>query len=53
MIYYQQCAKILTNRTLFHFSEGERELVSGLNVEYGAGGFAMIQIAITFFSFAH
>lgn len=34
-----------TNRTPFDFSEGERELVSGFNTEYRAGGFAMIFIA--------
>lgn len=34
-----------TNRTPFDFSEGERELVSGFNTEYGARGFAIIFIA--------
>ena len=30
------------NRTPFDFSEGERELVSGFNVEYASVGFVMI-----------
>lgn len=34
-----------TNRTPFDFAEGESELVSGFNVEYSAGGFALIFIA--------
>jgi len=34
-----------TNRTPFDFAEGESELVSGFNVEYGAVGFALIFIA--------
>ena len=34
-----------TNRRPFDFAEGESELVSGFNVEYGSGGFALIFIA--------
>jgi len=34
-----------TNRTPFDFSEGESELVSGFNIEYGSGVFAVIFIA--------
>ena len=34
-----------TNRTPFDFAEGESELVSGFNIEYGSGGFAIIFIA--------
>lgn len=34
-----------TNRTPFDFAEGERELVSGFNIEYRGGGFALIFLA--------
>nr|ALO70522.1 NADH deshydrogenase subunit 1 [Diartiger fossulatus] len=44
-----------TNRTPFDFAEGESELVSGFNVEYSSGGFAMIFLSeyssILFMSF--
>jgi len=36
---------IESNRSPFDFAEGERELVSGFNTEYRAGGFALIFIA--------
>lgn len=34
-----------TNRTPFDFAEGESELVSGFNIEYGSVGFAIIFMA--------
>nr|YP_010478215.1 NADH dehydrogenase subunit 1 [Nesophrosyne ogradyi]UVI59659.1 NADH dehydrogenase subunit 1 [Nesophrosyne ogradyi] len=39
------CCMAESNRTPFDFSEGESELVSGFNVEYGSGGFALLFIS--------
>jgi len=43
MIFISSLAE--TNRTPFDFAEGESELVSGFNVEYGRVGFAVIFMA--------
>nr|AZF98996.1 NADH dehydrogenase subunit 1 [Chinolyda flagellicornis] len=39
------CMLAETNRTPYDFSEGESELVSGFNIEYSSGGFALIFLA--------
>nr|AML26402.1 NADH dehydrogenase subunit 1 [Staphylinidae sp. BMNH 1274636] len=44
MIFFVSCLAE-TNRTPFDFAEGESELVSGFNVEYSGGGFALIFMA--------
>nr|WFP43278.1 NADH dehydrogenase subunit 1 [Tegrolcinia mirotibialis] len=44
LIWFASCLAE-TNRTPFDFAEGESELVSGFNVEYSSGGFALIFMA--------
>nr|YP_010946686.1 NADH dehydrogenase subunit 1 [Malaccina discoidalis]WGO57404.1 NADH dehydrogenase subunit 1 [Malaccina discoidalis] len=44
LVWFSSCLAE-TNRTPFDFAEGESELVSGFNIEYSAGGFALIFLA--------
>nr|ADE05916.1 NADH dehydrogenase subunit 1 [Mytilus trossulus] len=45
MVVWLVCILAETNRAPFDFVEGESELVSGYNVEYSGGGFAVMFIA--------
>nr|QSD57217.1 NADH dehydrogenase subunit 1 [Tachypleus gigas] len=44
LVWFSSCLAE-TNRSPFDFAEGESELVSGFNVEYSSGGFALIFMA--------
>nr|QNE85608.1 NADH dehydrogenase subunit 1 [Empis caudatula] len=44
LVWFSSCLAE-TNRTPFDFAEGESELVSGFNIEYSSGGFALIFLA--------
>nr|AQM39953.1 NADH dehydrogenase subunit 1 [Phyllomimus sp. ZJZ-2017] len=44
LVWFSSCLAE-TNRSPFDFAEGESELVSGFNVEYGSGNFALIFMA--------
>nr|YP_011036487.1 NADH dehydrogenase subunit 1 [Jogocerus viraktamathi]WRK19238.1 NADH dehydrogenase subunit 1 [Jogocerus viraktamathi] len=42
---WMSCCMAESNRSPFDFSEGESELVSGFNIEYGSIGFALLFIS--------
>lgn len=45
VLFWFVCCVAETNRSPFDFAEGESELVSGFNIEYGSAGFALVFMA--------